>query len=142
MSKQGKVHSLFTKPASHVPMLTVETLVAVEGKGILHDLAFGKRNRQVLLIELETLRSFNLAPGVLRENVVTTGISYAGVPSGTRFMLGQAELEVTMDCAPCAFLETVRAGLCDALDGKRGTLCRVIQGGNICLGDSIIFPNA
>jgi len=118
-------------------MQPADRLVAVEGKGIVSDHAFGKRRRQVLLIESETLEEFDLAPGILRENIVTRGISYAGVPAGTHIQIGQAVLEVTMDCDPCAFLETIRPGLWKALDGKRGTLCRVLQGGDIHTGDAV-----
>ena len=140
MTMQGEIHSLFIKPASREPMVPANTIQAVDGKGIKTDHAYGKRRRQVLLIELETLLEYDLRPGELRENVVTTGISYAGIKTGTRFTLGEAELEVMMDCDPCIFLESIREGLCAALDGKRGTLCKVIRGGDISVGDPVIFP--
>ena len=115
-------------------MVPVQSAVAVSGKGLEGDVAFGKNRRQVLLIEEETLNEFDLQPGVVRENGVTRGIRLAGMPVGSRLQLGSVVLEVTMDCEPCPFMETIRPGLEKAMDGRRGTLFRVIDGGALEIG--------
>jgi len=51
--------------------------------------------------------------------------------------VGRALLEVTLDCAPCEFIEGKRPGLRAVMEGKRGTLFKVIEGGTINVGDAI-----
>jgi MOSC domain-containing protein YiiM len=45
--------------------------------------------------------------------------------------------EVTGDCAPCQFIEDIRPGLRDEMDGRRGTLFRVVNGGTIRVNDTV-----
>ena len=40
--------------------------------------------RQVLLMDEETLRSFGLAPGIVRENVTTEGLDVNGLKVGQK----------------------------------------------------------
>lgn len=93
--------------------------------------------RQVLVLESETLEEFAVAPGALKENIVTEGIRVAGLRPGTRLRAGEALLEVMMDCAPCAFVDSVRSGLREKIRGRRGTLARVVADGTIRVGDPI-----
>jgi len=46
-------------------------------------------------------------------------------------------LEVTLPCTPCGQMEDLRPGLRKEIRGRRGMLCRVVQGGAIREGDSI-----
>ena len=57
--------------------------------------------------------------------------------SSTDLRMGSVLLEVTMDCAPCEFIEGMRPGLQAAMQGRRGTLFRVLEGGELNVGDSI-----
>ena len=137
LAMSAHVTNLFLKAVHKEPMVPVRRLNAISGKGLEGDVAYGKNRRQVLLIEGETLDEFGLTPGIVRENIVTRGIALAGMPKGTRLRVGNAILEVTMDCEPCPFMETIREGLEKAMDGRRGTLFRVLDGGMISQGDSI-----
>jgi MOSC domain-containing protein YiiM len=105
--------------------------------GLVGDLSYGTKKRQVLLIEGETLAEFGLAPGRVQENVVVQGKALAGTPPGTRLALGETVLEVTGDCAPCAFIDDIRPGLREAMAGRRGTLAVVVSGGAIRAGDAL-----
>jgi MOSC domain-containing protein YiiM len=120
-------------------MLQAEHVEAVEMQGLRSDHSYGRARRQVLLVESETLQEFELSPGLLRENIVTRGLTYAGCPKGTQLQLGPVILEVTMECTPCSYLEELRPGLMEALRGRRGTLCRVVRGGSIQLGDPVDY---
>jgi MOSC domain-containing protein YiiM len=46
-------------------------------------------------------------------------------------------LEVSAVCTPCNLMEKIRLGLRKELYGRRGMLCRVIEGGTIRRGDAI-----
>ena len=137
MQSNGVVRHLFLKPDRKRPMRLVSEVTAISEDGLENDANRGRRLRQVLLIEQETLLDFGLAPGDVRENIVVSGISLTSLLPKVRLQAGEALLEVTMDCAPCSFLDELRPGLQADMDGRRGTLCRVIDGGIIRVGDSI-----
>lgn len=93
--------------------------------------------RQVLLVDQETLDSMDLEPGVIRENITTQGLNVNGLAVGEQLRLGSVILEVSMVCTPCDLLEKVRPGLRREIYGRRGMLCRVLEGGILRPGQSI-----
>lgn len=137
MNNNPRVIYLQIKPARGAPMQSVSAVEAVAEQGLHNDSQFGRSKRQVLIIERETLDEFDLPIGDVRENITVEGIKLAGLPAGTRMHVGSALLEVTMDCTPCKFIEAKRAGLRDQMAGRRGTLFKVIGGGEIKLGDEV-----
>ena len=139
----GRILNLFIKPAHGQPMKAVDMVKAESGQGLVGDASFGRGKRQVLIIERESLSSFDLAPGQVRENLTISGLTLAGRPSGTQIEAGEVLLEITGDCAPCRFLDDIRDGLQSDMAGQRGTLCRVLRGGAIRIDDeiSIVSPN-
>lgn len=104
--------------------------------GCRHSRLGGKR--QVLLVDKETLDAADLKPGVIRENITTSGLNVNGLEPGERLRIGQALLEVSAICTPCDQLEKVRPGLRRELYGRRGMLCRVLEGGTVRTGDEIV----
>jgi len=103
--------------------------------GCAHARAASKR--QILLVDRETLDAMNLQPGIIRENITTDGLNVNGLPVGQRLRVGAALLEVSAVCTPCDQMEKVRPGLRREIYGRRGMLCRVIEGGEIRVGDPI-----
>jgi MOSC domain-containing protein YiiM len=93
--------------------------------------------RQVLLVDSETLEAMNLSPGIIRENITTRGLNVNGLEIGQKLRIGEAHLEVSAVCTPCDQLEKIRPGLRREIWGRRGMLCRVIEGGMIRRGDLI-----
>lgn len=125
-------------------MQSVVSALAVAGQGLQGDASFGHETRQILIMENETLAEFGLPAGDVRENMTVEGVQLAGLPAGARVRAGAVLLEVTMDCAPCQFIEDKRPGLRAALQGRRGTLFRVIEGGAVRVDDKIavVTPEA
>jgi MOSC domain-containing protein YiiM len=93
--------------------------------------------RQVLLVDSETLEAMNLSPGIMRENITTSGLNVNGLEIGQKLRIGETHLEVSAVCTPCDQLEKIRPGLRREMWGRRGMLCRVIEGGMIRRGDPI-----
>jgi MOSC domain-containing protein YiiM len=91
----------------------------------------------VLLVDRETLDAMNLMPGILRENITTEGMNVNGLPLGQKLRIGDVRLEASAVCTPCNLMEKIRPGLRKELYGRRGMLCRVIEGGTIRRGDMI-----
>ena len=111
-------------------------LVAGSGiEGCAHARAGGKR--QVLLVDQETLQAMDLAPGIIRENITTEGLAVNSLDIGERLRIGKSLLEVSMICTPCDQLEKLRPGLRREIRGRRGMLCRVLEGGVVHGGDRI-----
>ena len=134
----AKVIHLQLKPAVGAPMNIVTSVEAIANHGLRDDANAGRTKRQVLLIERELLDEFQLPIGDVRENITVQGIQLAGIAAGTQVRVGQALLEAALDCAPCEFIEDKRPGLRAAMEGKRGTLFKVIEGGAINVGDEVI----
>ena len=93
--------------------------------------------RQVLFASSEHLESVGVEPGRIRENFTVSGVDVQAWPVGQRVRAGGAVFEVTMVCDPCERMEAIRPGLRAELEGKRGMLARVIQEGDVALGDAV-----
>ncbi len=133
-----KVLHLFRAPKKRLPMEPLSSAVVVADRGFsgcAHARAASKR--QILLVDRETLDAMNLQPGIIRENITTDGLNVNGLPVGQRLRVGAALLEVSAACTPCDQMEKVRPGLRREIYGRRGMLCRVIEGGEIRVGDPI-----
>ena len=85
----GTVARLFVAAIKHGPMLDLVEVRAIENRG-LEGCAHGRPGgrRQVLMIDVETLSEFGLAPGVVRENVTTEGIRLSELCAGERLRIG------------------------------------------------------
>jgi MOSC domain-containing protein YiiM len=138
----SEVLHLFQCLAHGEPMREFEEVFAVKNKG-LRDCIHGRTGsaRQVLLMDLETLEEFGIAPGRVRENITTRGIALGALSIGQRLRAGEVLLEVTKPCEPCHQMDEIRQGLQDAIRGRRGLLCRVVEPGRIRRGDRVEIEN-
>ncbi len=138
-SLEGKIASLQICPGHRKPMQKVDRTEAIENLGLKDDRhALPDSSRQVLLIEKETLDTFGLKPGEVKENVTTSGIELMTLQRRARLRIGsEVILEITQSCSPCSRMEEIRTGLRQELAGRRGMLARVVHGGFIGVGDSI-----
>jgi MOSC domain-containing protein YiiM len=134
----AKVQNLFRAPKKRLPMEELSEARAVGNTGFA-GCAHGRPGgpRQVLLVDRETLEAMSLQPGVIRENITTDGLNVNGLRIGQLLRVGEAQLEVSAPCTPCDQMEAIRPGLRKELWGRRGMLCRVLEGGVIRRGDSI-----
>jgi len=139
---RARVIALFVSPLKGQPMESRQEVLARVSHGFdgcAHARPGG--SRQVLLLDSETLQEFSVAPGALKENITTVGLDIPGLASGTRLRLGEALLEITKLCTPCAFVDSVQPGLREKLQTRRGMLARVLEGGPIRVGDAIRIMN-
>ena len=134
----ARVVGLFVTPKRHQPVAALEAARALCDHGLEGDAhARPGSERQLLLMDTETLALLELAPGILKENVTTTGLDLYALPAGQQLRVGEAVLELTMLCRPCAEMNDIRPGLRDELVGRRGYLAKVVTGGDIRLGSAI-----
>lgn len=134
----SEILHLFQCLAHGEPMREFSEVTAIENKGFL-ECIHGRNgsSRQVLLMDAETLEEFGIAPGRARENITTRGIALGKLSLGQRLRAGEALLEVSQPCTPCHQMDEIREGLQEALRGRRGLLCRVVESGPIRRGDRV-----
>ena len=137
--EQGTIVSLHIARVKGTPSDPVNEATAISAAGLVGDRSCNPENtRQVLIMDKETLDKFGLEPGQIKENITTTGIDLSGVQNGNVFFIGEnVTMEAVGDCEPCRKMDAIRPGLRDELDGQRGILTVVINGGDINIGDSI-----
>ena len=134
----ASVKHLFRAPKRRLPMEALPEVRVLKDSGLegcAHARPGGKR--QVLLVDSETLQVLDLKPGIVRENVTTEGLNVNGLAVGQQLQIGEARLEVSAVCTPCGQIEKLRPGLRKEMRGRRGMLCRVVEGGTVREGDSI-----
>jgi MOSC domain-containing protein YiiM len=132
------VAGVFTSPArksgrsdSH------ERRQAIAGQGLEGCAHANPPKREVLFVSKEHLDSVNVEPGAIRENITIEGDDVQNWPLGQRVRVGQAEFEITMVCEPCHRMDELRDGLRTELDNKRGMLARVVESGEVAVGDEV-----
>ena len=118
-------------------MTEVAAVTAISGKGFLGDASFGRKNRQVLLIDSETLDAFGIRPGEVRENVTLKGFELSDLAPEDELTIGEAVLAITGDCGPCSMLDDLQPGLSSEIEGRRGVLARVVRGGELRVDDPV-----
>lgn len=139
-----EVFRIFTCLVHRFPMREAHEVEALENKGFrgcIHGRPESKR--QILLMDIETLEKFGIAPGAVKENITTRGLDFQILRAGQQLRIRECLLEVTVPCEPCARMDEIRDGLQQELRGQRGWLCRVLESGKIRRGDRIeIVPAA
>jgi MOSC domain-containing protein YiiM len=104
-------------------------------EGCTHARPGGKR--QVLFASSEHIEAVGVEPGRIRENFTVSGADVQAWPIGQRVRAGTAVFEITMVCDPCERMDAIRPGLRRELEGRRGMLARVVEQGEVALGDSV-----
>lgn len=148
----GTVVAIHIAGAAEAPMVALQEVHAVAGKGLEGDRYFGAQGtysdipepgRQVTLIEMEAIEGASRDAAIeflssdSRRNIVTRNMRLNDLV-GREFKVGEATLRGVELCEPCAHMA--------ALSGKRvlrslvhrgGLRADILVGGTIRLGDTI-----
>lgn len=145
LPRAGKVEWIGLRPARDVAMVPVEATEAVAGAGLVGDrYKGGSGKRGITLIQAEHLLAVaalaqrpDLAPALLRRNVVVSGIPLVALKQ-RRFRIGDAVFEGTEECDPCSRMEdALGPGGYNAMRGHGGLCARIVEGGTFRLGDAV-----
>jgi len=124
----------------------VAEVLIKEGYGVVGDAhADCLTHRQVSLLAIESIdkmRSlgFDLSPGDFAENITTQGIDLVSLPVGTRIMAGdEVILEMTQIGKECHTACNIRRQIGDCIMPREGVFVRVIHGGLVRAGDTIMI---
>src|ERR671924_793987 len=149
---RGCVEAIYIAPAAGKPLIELDAVRAVRGRGLEGDRYFFQvgtysnhpgSGRDVTLIEAEVLEALRrdlgieLAPAASRRNVVTRGVPLSHLV-GHRFRVGEVLLEGTRLCEPCAHLERLtQTGVLNGLVHRGGLRTVVVEDGTVRRGDSV-----
>jgi molybdopterin adenylyltransferase len=134
----AKIAGVWTSPARKSGRMDGhERVQAIAGQGLDGCAHANPPKREVLFASLEHLQSVGVEPGAIRENLTVEGDDVEQWPVGQQVRVGKAVFEITMVCDPCHRMDELRQGLRAELEGKRGMLARVVEGGEVAVGDEI-----
>ena len=142
----GSVVGLLLAPAAEAPLVRVEVVTALPGRGLEGDryaagagtFSGAGRGYELTLIEAEALDEVGLSWEQARRNVVTRGASLNPLV-GRRFRVGAVECIGRRLAEPCAHLERLsRPGLLRPLVHRGGLRADILVGGVIHVGDQVV----
>jgi MOSC domain-containing protein YiiM len=132
------VSGIWTSPARKSGRMDGhERRQAIAGQGLEGCAHANPPRREVLFVSREHLDAVGVDAGAIRENLTVDGADVQQWPVGQRVRAGEAVFEITMVCDPCHRMDELREGLRAELDGRRGMLARVVETGEVAVGDEI-----
>ena len=147
LPQSGRVEWIGIRPARDEPMTILDNVMITPGKGLEGDRFEGRETskRQVTLIQKEHLHAIAsclgrdaLDPDIFRRNIVVSGLNLLAL-KGKTFRVGGVVLEYTGLCHPCSKMDTTLGpGGYNAMRGHGGITTRVIEGGEVAIGDSVL----
>jgi MOSC domain-containing protein YiiM len=142
----GQLEWIGLRPKKKGELQSVEQATVGLENGLEGD-HYGRKQgkRQVTLIQAEhlvavaaLLRKPSVDPSLLRRNLVISGINLLSLKDQTIRIGAEVTLEITGPCYPCSRMEeNLGPGGYQAMRGHGGVTARVIQGGEIRIGDRI-----
>ena len=150
LPQRGKLELILLRPERRAPPVRVEHALALPGRGLAGDHRgeqLSKRSsnsaRQVTLIQAEhlpvisALSNGEATPEQLRRNLVVSGVNLLALKE-RRFRIGEAVFEGAGLCHPCSRMEeALGPGGYNAVRGHGGLLARVLEAGEIRVGDEL-----
>ncbi len=102
--------------------------------GIVGDAHARNWHRQISLLADEDVESMrgkgvDLDPGIFAENITTRGVDLSSLPVGTRFFVGDAELELTQIGKECHHGCAIYQAVGDCVMPRKGIFAKVIKEG-------------
>lgn len=151
------IEQLFTSPAHNYyghhdlppgdfPLVAAESVECIAGRGIRGDRFFDYQDdykgqitffsREVFDLMAKAFGPTTKSPGVLRRNVIVSGIDLMKL-IGAEFELQGVQFRGAAHCKPCYWMDAAFApGAEEFLAGRGGLRARILTDGRISLGDA------
>ena len=152
--KKGRVFSINISKIKGVSKIPVDKALLIKGFGVEQDAHAGSELRQVSLLAIESISKQNekisknignfhqspsLNPGAFAENITTEGISLLDLKVGAKLKVGEKVLiEISKIGKECHKYCAIYYKTGDCIMPKEGIFARVLEGGEIYVGDSIV----
>ncbi|MGQ9467941.1 MAG: MOSC domain-containing protein, partial [Anaerolineae bacterium] len=110
--------------------------------GVEGDAHAGPWHRQVSLLAWESIErmrghGLDVREGSFAENITTQGIELYTLPVGTRMRIGKTLVEVTQIGKLCHTRCAVFRAVGDCVMPREGIFARVLEGGEVAVGDPV-----
>ncbi len=134
------------KKSKH-PMVSLSSTSISREFGVANDLRGKPGKRQVTVMSEESWlaackeTNTELPWTARRANLLVDDINFGQQDLGKIILIGEVQLRITDETAPCHWMDKTHPGLRAALTPhwRGGVCCRVISPGKITIGDSIIL---
>lgn len=138
----GKVLAICISEKKETQKREVETAELKPDWGIVNDAHAANWHRQVSLLSYEKIQAFRergaqVEFGDFGENLVVEGFDLRALPVGTRFRIGETELELTQIGKECHSHCAIYKAVGDCIMPREGVFTKVLKGGIIKKGDEI-----
>jgi MOSC domain-containing protein YiiM len=144
----GKLEWIGLRPARKLDMQIVDQVFAKESLGLEGDHRCEKTPgsaRQMTIISQEYINLIahftgrdSIDPATLRRNLVVSGINLTALRH-QQFSIGDAIFEATALCHPCSRMDkALGTGTIAAMLGHGGLCAKILQSGEIRLGDQVL----
>jgi MOSC domain-containing protein YiiM len=148
---EGIVESINIAPSAEAPMVSVEEVNAVPGKGLQGDRYFVRQgtfykpqpDRELTLIEAEAIEAFrdlckvDFGLGDSRRNVVTRGVPLNHLV-GQEFLIGEVRVRGLKLCEPCSHLQKLTTDkVLPGLVHRGGLRAQILSEGVIRVGQVV-----
>ena len=139
---EGIIKAVCTSSAKGTAKVSVGQAVCVEDWGLEGDAHAGKWHRQVSLLSYEKIEEFkalgvSVKDGDFGVNMVVSGVAFARLPVGTRFQIGNVELELTQIGKECHHGCAIAQAVGTCIMPTEGVFARVLKGGPVRVGDRL-----
>ena len=138
----GKVMAVCISESKGTAKQNVGRALCRKNHGFVGDAHAGNWHRQVSLLSFERVEEFKsrgamVGPGDFGENLLVAGIEFKALAVGTRLRCKQVELELTQIGKQCHQGCRIFQAVGDCIMPRDGVFARVLQGGEIEVGDSL-----
>jgi len=141
MEESGKVVGVCMSQRRTDPKKNVGKGILIKGLGLAGDSHAGSE-KEVSLLAIESIQKLcqetgiSAGPGCFAENITTEGMDLTSLPLGSKLQAGEAKLEVMQIGKDPSQAHTYNYQGYSILP-KEGIFCKVIESGEIKVGDSI-----
>ena len=143
----SKIKAIAIKNRPRVAMQSIDSAKVTVDSGILGDFRGAQRGRQITILSEEAWQQAcaeidtELPWTTRRANLLVDGIEFDASWVGRKVHIGEVELVVTEETAPCSLMDAQHDGLAAALspDWRGGICCDVVKPGEIAVGDAVEF---
>jgi MOSC domain-containing protein YiiM len=143
----GKLAGISYRTETRAPMQRLDECEITTQAGVHSDTRGRPGHRQVTLLSADTWAEVcaelatDLPWTTRRANLLISGVWFGPDDVGRRIRIGEVELEISGETAPCPRMDEQHQGLTGALkaDWRGGVCCRVRKGGRISIGDPVAW---
>ena len=140
---KGRIRAISVSKQKGTQKLNVPEAELRAGFGIVGDAHAGNWDRQISLLEIESIdlmaaKGAKVSPGDFAENITTKGIDLSELKIGDKLKLGtEVEIKITKFGKQCHGRCIIYDQIGDCIMPRRGVFAKVSREGSIKIGDTI-----